>query len=64
MTRARIVNGVKFRKMDLFMHEIVDKWNIAILGDRWDTDNMPLFQFDWGGTIGGPGKIGMVRVVG
>jgi len=46
------------------MHEVVDKWNIAILGDLWDTNNMPRFQFDRVGTIGGPGKIGMVQVVG
>ena len=46
------------------MHEVVDKWNIAILGDRWNTDNMPRFQFDTGGTIGAPGKIEMVQVVG
>ena len=46
------------------MNEAVDEWNIAILGDRWDTDKMPCFQFDRGGTIGSPGKIGMVQVVG
>jgi hypothetical protein len=45
------------------MNEAVDDWNIAILGDRWDTDNMPRFQFDRGGTIVSPGKIGMVQVV-
>jgi len=58
------LRNVGTKKTDWFMHEVVDRWNIAILGDRWDTDLMPLFQFDRGGTIGGPGKIGMVQVVG
>jgi hypothetical protein len=43
------------KKTDWFMNEAVDEWNIAILGDRRDTDKM---------TIGSPGKIGMVQVVG
>ena len=55
------------KKTDWFMHEVVDRWNIAILGDRWDTDLMPLFQFDRGGTIWRPwenwnGASGWLRI--
>ena len=46
---------------DWFMNRAVNQWDVVILGDRWETDNMPRFESESGGAIGGPGTVGMIQ---
>ena len=37
------------------------RWGIAILGDKWETDKLPYFEWRRGSVVGGSGNVGSVK---